>query len=73
MLSPMNGKKPKFEHLSTAEAADKLGVSVYTLNRWARTGKITPSLEGSGVTGARFYDRAVIEELAAAAKPKVSL
>lgn len=52
--------------LSTAQAAELLGVSVYTVNRWAREGRITPSVQLSGPTGARLYDPEHIEAVASA-------
>lgn len=69
----MTQQLPAFELIPTATAARLLGVTVDTLNRWARAGKIAPAVQGDGLTGARFYVRAEIEALAATATPKVSL
>lgn len=55
----------KFVHmrklLTTAEAAERLGVSVTTLNRWANTGAIEVAVQAPGRTGTRLYDEAVID------------
>jgi excisionase family DNA binding protein len=51
--------------LTTAQAAARLGVSVPTLNRWVRHGRIKPAIEGPGLRGARFFDPSDIDALAA--------
>lgn len=50
--------------ITTAEAARRLGISVPTLNKWARTGKITPAIKAPGLRGARMYDEEHIASLA---------
>ena len=53
------------EHLlTTADAARRLGIAVPTLNRWVRAGRITPTVEGPGIRGARMYAEAAIDALA---------
>lgn len=51
--------------LNTREAAERLGVSVDTVNRWARIGKLTPEVQLAGPRGARLYDANAVEALAA--------
>ena len=51
--------------LTTTEAATRLGVSVPTLNRWVRQGRIAPVIQAPGLRGARLYDPADIDTLAA--------
>lgn len=51
--------------LTTTQAAERVGVSVPTINRWARQGRITPAFQAPGVRGARLYDPADIDALAA--------
>ena len=51
--------------MSTAEAADRLGISVATLNRWANSGKVPVAVQAPGKTGTRLYDADVIDRLAA--------
>lgn len=51
--------------LTTTQAAERLQVSVPTLNRWVRQGRIAPAVQAPGVRGARLYDPADIDALAA--------
>ena len=53
------------EIISTAEAASMLGCSVATVNRKAQAGDIEPVVQANGPTGARFYRRADIADMAA--------
>lgn len=48
-------------HLSIAEAASLLGVSISTLRNWDRHGKLTPRRHP--INGYRMYDRTDIERL----------
>ena len=48
--------------LTTAEAAQRLGISVTTLNRWAKSGAIRVAVQAPGRTGVRLYDE---DEIAA--------
>lgn len=41
--------------LTTAEVADLLGVSIPTVNRWVRDGRLTPSQKLPGVRGANLF------------------
>lgn len=50
--------------MSTAEAAERLGISVATLNRWAKNGRVPVAVQAPGRTGTRMFDSAVIEALA---------
>jgi excisionase family DNA binding protein len=55
----------KSDLLSAAEAATILNVSRATLNRWAAQGTVRTVHAMPGQTGARLFDRAEIETLAA--------
>ena len=48
--------------VSTSEAARRLGISVSTLNRWAKNGAIPVAVQAPGRTGVRLYDE---DEIAA--------
>lgn len=50
-------------YLSSAEAADTLGVDRATFNRWAAAGRITAALKMPGATGARLFAREDVEAL----------
>lgn len=51
--------------LSTAEAAERIGVSVRTLNRMAEDGRIVPAAKAPGLRGGYLYDPAEVERVAA--------
>ena len=53
--------------LSTAEAAERIGVSVRTLNRMAEDGRITPAAKAPGLRGGYLYEPAEVERVAAEA------
>ena len=61
--------------LTTMQAAERVGVSVPTINRWARQGRIAPVFKAPGLRGARLYDPADIDALAAedATTPTIGL
>jgi excisionase family DNA binding protein len=50
------------ELLSTAEVADLLGVSVPTVTRWARDGRLKPETKLPGHSGAYVFRRSVVTE-----------
>ena len=56
---------PNAEHLNTREVADRLGKDVATVNRYVRTGKLQPTFQFPGLRGARLFDPADVEALAA--------
>jgi len=47
--------------LTTAEAAEHLGVNVATVNRWTLTGRLRPAFQGAGRTSPRLFWRDDIE------------
>jgi excisionase family DNA binding protein len=49
--------------LTTAEAADQLGVSRRTLVRWITAGRIKPALKMPGIRGPYLLDRQAVEQL----------
>lgn len=50
--------------MSTAEAADRLDISIATLNRWAKNGAVPVAIQAPGRTGTRMFRREDIEALA---------
>ena len=51
--------------VTTHEAAEILGVSVFQIARLAQRGDLVPSVQAPGKRGARFFDRAAVQALAA--------
>lgn len=51
--------------LNSREVAERLHVSVDTINRWARDGLLTPEVQLPGLRGARLYSPAEVDRLAA--------
>lgn len=51
--------------ITTAEAADILGVTVSTVNRWAVAGRIAIAVQGPGRRGVRMFRRDHITTVAA--------
>jgi excisionase family DNA binding protein len=49
--------------LSSAQAAERLNVDQSTINRWVRTGRLTPAIQFPGRTGARLFDLADVDQL----------
>lgn len=52
------------ELLTARQVADRLGVSVFTVASWARSGKLRTAVQGPGVRGARLFDRSDVERFA---------
>lgn len=51
--------------LTTAEAAEVLGVTVATINRWAVSGRLPVAHKLPGRTGANLYRREDVERVEA--------
>lgn len=51
--------------VTTRVAAERLGISVRTVNRWVELGKLKPAYEVSGKGGFRVFDVADIDAIAA--------
>jgi excisionase family DNA binding protein len=49
--------------MATREVAERLGVSIATVNRMAKDGRLTPALRTPGIRGAHLYDRNKVEAL----------
>lgn len=49
--------------LTTAQAAEIVGKSVPTVNRWAAEGVLTPAHKLPGRTGAYLFERAEVERV----------
>ena len=54
---------PKVELLTTAEVAERLGVSVWTVHRWTDAGRITPAVKAPGIRGAYMFEPAEVERV----------
>lgn len=54
-----------FDLLTSAEAADQLGIERSTLSRWAQIGKIEVAHRLPGKTGVMFFDPAEVDRVAA--------
>lgn len=50
-------------NITTAEAAQMLGVSVRTVHRMVSAGTLTPTIKGPGVTGAYFIDAEQVQNV----------
>jgi excisionase family DNA binding protein len=50
--------------LTTAAAADRLGVNPRTISKWVRQGRLTPAAKLEGVRGAFLFDPEDIDRLA---------
>lgn len=51
------------ELVPTVEAARTLGVTVRTISRWVKTGRLTPAAKTPGVRGAYLFHPADIDSL----------
>lgn len=49
--------------LTTAEVAGRLRVSIPTVNRWVRDGRLTPVQKLPGIRGANLFDPSDIDTL----------
>jgi predicted site-specific integrase-resolvase len=49
--------------ITSTQAREILGVSQSTLSRWVADGKLAPTVQGAGVRGPMFFDRADVESL----------
>ena len=57
---------PITDNLLTAQqVAERCGVTVYTVAKWARSGKLRTAYKFDGLTGARLFDPADVDRLAA--------
>jgi len=55
---------PNTDTVPTAEAAQIIGVSVHTIARYARRGRLVPVVKGPGIRGPMFFKRRDVERLA---------
>lgn len=53
------------ELLTTSQVAERLGLSVYTVNQYVRDGKLRAEFQTPGPRGARFYHPAEVDRFAA--------
>ena len=58
-----NTTQAKPSLVSTKQASEISGLSVATINRWVREGRLTAEVEVEGPRGARFFLRSDIEAL----------
>lgn len=54
MIDPVNSR----------EAARITGTTQTTINRWVKSGRLTPEIEFPGYRGARLFERAAVLEAA---------
>lgn len=54
---------PNTDHLTTAQAAEALGVSVRTVHRMVSAGTLTPTMKLPGTTGAYLLDADEVENV----------
>ncbi len=59
-----NGHVTKTSHMTTAEAARTLGVSVRTIHRMVAAGTLTAPIKLPGLRGAYLLDAAEVRRLA---------
>lgn len=58
--------------LSTAAAAERLGIDRSTLTRWVAAGRLTPVVRGEGRNGVMFFAAADVDDLDARIKAAAS-
>jgi excisionase family DNA binding protein len=51
--------------MTTAEVAERAGVDVRTVARWANAGRLTPSVQFPGLRGPRMFDTDDVEQFLA--------
>lgn len=51
---------PITDLLTTADVAERTGLTVYTISRLVREGKLTPAHQLPGATGARLFTEAEV-------------
>lgn len=56
------------ELLTTAQVAERLRVTPYSVNRYVRQGLLRPTIQLPSAKGARLYHPSEVERFAAAAK-----
>jgi excisionase family DNA binding protein len=49
--------------LTTAAAAERLGVTASTISRWVSAGKLTPAIKGSGLRGPMWFRASDVDDL----------
>ena len=59
---------PITDLLTTADVAERTGLTVYTISRLVREGKLTPAHQLPGTTGARLFDKAEVDRFLSARK-----
>lgn len=64
-MPPILGNMSNDELLSTAQVADRLGVTAYSVNRYVRDGKLKVEVQVPGPKGARLYHPAEVDRFAA--------
>lgn len=55
----------ELELITAAEVAERAGVAVKTVHRWAESGRIKTAMQGPGLRGARFFRPKDVERLLA--------
>lgn len=68
MFAHMHSSAPL---IGSAQAAKMIGVDRATFNRWVKAGTVPVAVEMEGETGARLFDRVIIEEMAQARREAV--
>ncbi|MBW8171822.1 helix-turn-helix domain-containing protein [Ornithinimicrobium sp. Arc0846-15] len=59
-----SGTRNAFSFLNTAQVAERLGRSTWTINRWAEGGRLPTAAKAPGLRGARLFDPADVQALA---------
>ncbi len=60
-----SASSPTSKHMTTAEVSALLGKDKTTVNRWADSGRLRTAAKAPGLRGARLFDPADVEALAA--------